>query len=122
MFEFNQWAKIKLLCRLGKSAEDTLVSISVLYGINALRNLLCTTCNIDFKMVKNHDKTIKNSPTHDKNVTKFHIIKSQNKSDNKISISDRVVQSILLKDVSMPHIPKENQMEIENIVAAVFFE
>jgi len=57
-------------------------------------------------------------------VTKFHIIKTQNKVDNKISISDRVVQSIL-KDVSMwhmPHISKENQREIENITAAVFLE
>jgi len=63
MSEFSQWAKIKLLCRLGKSAADTLVNISVLYGINALKNLLCTTCKIDFKMVKNHDKTINNSPT-----------------------------------------------------------
>jgi len=57
-------------------------------------------------------------------VTKFHIIKTQNKIDNKISNSDRVIQSIL-KDVSvqhMPHIPKENQREIENIVAAVFLE
>jgi hypothetical protein len=63
MSEFNQWAKIKFLCRLGKSAADTLVSISVLYGINALRNLLCTTFIIDFKMVKDHDKTINNSQT-----------------------------------------------------------
>lgn len=63
MSEFNQWAKIKFLCRLGKSAADTLVSISVPYGINALKNLLCTTCKSDFKMVKNHDKTINNNPT-----------------------------------------------------------
>jgi hypothetical protein len=63
MSEFNQWAKIKFLCGLGKSAADTLVSISVLYGIKAHRNLLCTTCKIDFKMVKNHDKTINKSPT-----------------------------------------------------------
>jgi hypothetical protein len=44
--------------------------------------------------------------------------------DNKISISDRVVQSNL-KDVSMqhmPHIPKENQRKIENIIAAAFLE
>jgi len=64
MSEFNQWAKIKFLYRLVKSAADTLVSISVLYGINVLKkNLSCTTCKIDFKMVKNHDKTINNSPT-----------------------------------------------------------
>ena len=61
---------------------------------------------------------------NNKNVTKFHIIKTQNKSDNKISISDRMVQSNL-KDVSMwhmPHIPKENQRGIENIIAVVFLE
>jgi len=60
----NQCAILKFLCRLGKSAADTLVSISVLYGINVLRNMLCTTCKIDFKMIKNHDKTINNSLTH----------------------------------------------------------
>jgi len=54
----------------------------------------------------------------------FHIIKTQNRIDNKISISDRAVQSIL-KDMSMqpmPHIPKENQMEIENSIATVLLE
>lgn len=57
-------------------------------------------------------------------MTIFHIIKTQNTIDNKLSISDRVVQRIL-KNMSMhhmPHIPKENQMEIENIIAAVFLE
>ena len=66
--EFNQWAKIKVLCRLGKSAADTLVSISVLYGINALKSLLCTTCKTDSKMVKNHNKTINNSPTYQETI------------------------------------------------------
>jgi hypothetical protein len=61
---------------------------------------------------------------NNRNVTKFHTIKTQNKIDNRIGISDRVVQSIL-KDVSMqhmPHIPKENQMEIENSIVAVLLE
>lgn len=63
---------------------------------------------------------------NNKNVTKFHIIKTQKNIDSKISISDRVVQSIL-KDVSMQHIRvshilTENQMEIDNNTAAVFLE
>lgn len=63
MSEFNQWPKIKFLHRLQKSATDTLIRISDLYGIKALKNLLCKTHKIDFKMVMNHDKTINNSPT-----------------------------------------------------------
>jgi hypothetical protein len=47
MSEFKQWTNIKFLCRLGKSAAESLVSLSVLYGGHVLTNLLCKTCTVD---------------------------------------------------------------------------
>ena len=45
-------------------------------------------------------------------------------TDNKISISDRLVRSILkyLSMWYMPLIPKQDQMDIKRIIAAEFFE